>query len=89
MGDASKAATAAKRNRPAIRRTDGGASGEARRSIRGRRTTATKTEFEDVFSFYQWSESRQAESKIMAERQILRDAIMDGGPLHRAFNRIA
>ena len=86
MGDASKA-TATKRNRPVIRRTDGPAGGEARRSIRGRRTIA-KTEFEDVFTFYQWSESRQAESKIMAERQILRDAIMDGGPLHRAFNRI-
>ena len=43
---------------------------------------------EDVFTLYTWSTSRQDESRILLERQALRESIMDGGPLHRAFQRI-
>ena len=62
-------------------------SGIMRRSVRGRRKV--DDELDDVFSFYTWTASRQSESKIMKERRVLREAIMDGGPLHRAYKRIA
>lgn len=75
--------TTAATARPQPRRADGGEASRRRRPVKA------EVVLEDVFRFYQWSDSRQAESRILAERQVLRDSIMDGGPLHRALNRIA
>jgi hypothetical protein len=46
-------------------------------------------QLEDIFSFYTWSSARQSEHSIQKERKVLRDSIMDGGPLHRAYKRIS
>ena len=46
-------------------------------------------QLEDIFSFYTWSSARQSERNIQKERKVLRDSIMDEGPLHRAYKRIA